>query len=86
MELSELYVQLKPLNRVQLLSTFWSIFEKCVYRQLIFYLSTEGILVTNQYGFRPGITTTYCLVDLIEEITSNLDANSYTVALFLRFN
>lgn len=26
-----------------------------------------------QYGFRPGLTTSDCLIDLIEEITSSLD-------------
>jgi len=70
---------------ISVLSVTSKIFEKCVHRQFIFYLSTEGVLVTNQYGFRPGVITIDCLVDLIEEITINLDANNYTVALFLDF-
>lgn len=37
----------------------------------------------NQYGFRPGNSTTDCLVDLINEITLALDKESYAVSLFL---
>ena len=36
-----------------------------------------------QYGFRPGLTTSDCLIDLIVEITSSLDQGHYVVSLFL---
>ena len=45
--------------------------------------TSECILVPNQYGFRPGNSTTDCLVDLINEITLSLDKESYAVSLFL---
>ena len=38
---------------------------------------------SKQYGFRPGFTTSDCLIDLIEEITSFLDQGHYVVSLFL---
>ena len=48
--------------------------------------STENILISNQYGFRRGYTTTDCLTDLYGEITSALDQENYAVTLFLDLN
>ena len=41
------------------------------------------MLSPNQYGFRTGHTTSDCLIDLIEEITTRLDQGDYVVSLFL---
>ena len=68
---------------VSILPTLSEIVEKCIFFQLMSYLSTEDILTPKQYGFRPASTTTDCLVDLIEEITSTLDKGDYAVSLCL---
>ena len=44
---------------------------------------TNNLLVPNQFGFSPGKTTTDCLVDLVEEISLNLDEGTYVLTLFL---
>jgi len=44
---------------------------------------TENILVSNQYSFRSGSTTTDCLVELMVEITKALDEEKYAVSIFL---
>ena len=41
------------------------------------------MISSKQYGFRPGYTTSDCLIDLIQEITSSLDQGHYVVSLFL---
>ena len=41
------------------------------------------IQVPNQYGFRSGMTTVDCLVDLIDEITKALDEENYAISIFL---
>ena len=41
------------------------------------------MLSPNQYGFRLGYTTSNCLTELIEEITTRLDQGDYVVSLFL---
>ena len=40
-------------------------------------------IVPNQYGFRSGMTTVDCLVDLIDEITKALDEEIYAISIFL---
>ena len=40
-------------------------------------------MVPNQYGFRSGMTTVDCLVDLIDEIRKALDEENYAISIFL---
>ena len=68
---------------ISVLSALSKIFERCILNQLTFYFTTENLLVSNQYGFRSGNTTTDCLVDLVDEVTRALDEGKYAVSLFL---
>ena len=68
---------------ISVLSALNKIFERCILNQLSFYLTYEDILVPNQYGFRSGMTTVDCLVDLIDEITKALDEENYAISIFL---
>ena len=68
---------------ISVLSALRKIFERCILNQLSFYLTYEDILVPNQYGFRSGMTTVDCLVDLIDEITKALDEENYAISIFL---
>ena len=47
------------------------------------FFTTNKLISPLQYGFRPCLTTSDCLIDLIEEITSSLDQGHYVVSLFL---
>jgi hypothetical protein len=42
---------------VLLLSVFYNIFEKAVYSGLSQHLHTNNVLVTEQYGFRKGLSS-----------------------------
>ena len=50
------------------------------------YVTSENILVPNQYGFRPGSSTIDSLVDLIDEMSSALDEECFAISLFLDLN
>lgn len=58
---------------ISVLSSISKIFDKCIFNQLMFYFTNNKMISPKQYGFRPGLTTSDCLIDLIEEITSSLD-------------
>ena len=49
----------------------------------MFYFTNNNAISSKQYGIRPGFTTSDCLIDLIEEISSSLDRGLYVVSLFL---
>ena len=68
---------------ISVLSSISKIFERCIFNQLMFYFTNNNMISPKQYGFRPGFTTSDCLIDLIEEITSSLDKGLYVVSLFL---
>ena len=50
---------------------------------MIFHFNTENILVSNQFGFRAGKTTTDSSVDLVDDITKAIDEGSYAVSIDL---
>ena len=68
---------------IPVLSSISKIFEKCIFNQLMFYFTNNKMISPKQHGFRPGVRTSDCLIDLIEEITSSLDQGHYVVSLFL---
>lgn len=65
---------------ISVLSSISKIFERCIFNQLMFYFTNNNMISPKQYGFRPGFTTSDCLIDLIEEITSSLDKGLFVVS------
>lgn len=55
------------------------------FNQLIFYFTTENILVSNQFGLRAGKTTTDCFVDLGDDVTKAIGEGSHAASIFLDY-
>ena len=47
------------------------------------FIDKCNILSPSQYGFRSSMSTTEALLDLVEEITTSLENNRYTVGVFI---
>ena len=68
---------------MSLLSQFSKILEKLFDSRLQSFIDKNYILNNSQYGFRANCSTSYALVELIEELSSSLDRNKVTVGVFI---
>ena len=50
------------------------------------FINKCNILSPSQYGFRSSMSTTEALLHLVEEITTSVDNNKYTVGVFIDLN
>ena len=66
-----------------MLPTISIILEKALHPQLYAYLKNNGILTSKQFGFRPNLSTGTALAHFTDNILQNMDAGSFTGALFL---
>ena len=59
-----------------------SCFEKILERRIISFLEKHSILYKLQFGFREGHSTTHALLELLEELYSNLDQGNTCLGIF----
>ena len=70
---------------ISLLPVCSKIFKKVVHKQLYNYMSRYNFLFNNQFGFRPGRSTTNAVLDQLSYIYEQLDNNNYVFSLLLDF-
>ena len=68
---------------ITVLPTISKILEKAVHTQLYAYLKNNGILTSKQFGFRLKLSTGTALAHFTDNILQNMDAGSFTGAVFL---
>ena len=68
---------------VSILPVFSKLIEKLFYKRLLNYINSNNILYHGQYGFREKSSTTLALIDLIEDISTAIENNEYTVGVFI---
>ena len=68
---------------ISLLPTFSKILERVFYKRLIDYVNANNILTNNQYGFREKSSTTFALIDLIDDLSNSIEKKEYTIGVFL---
>ena len=75
-----LYTNYRP---VSLLPQFSKILERLYYNRLKHFIENNNIISDSQYGFRNNRSTSLALMDLIEQITDNLDNKTETIGIFI---
>ena len=70
---------------ISLLPCFSKVFEKCFMIQFRRWINEQGILPSEQTGFRPGHNMAVRLVSIVDQIGQSLSKNSATAALFVDF-
>lgn len=68
---------------ISILPAISKIFERILNSRLLKYLEHNNILSTNQYGFRPGISTEVAVSDLTECLERKLDGRQNAWVYFL---
>ena len=68
---------------VALLPQFSKILEKLFCKRLTEFIDKYKLISDSQYGFRSNRSTSLAILDLIEELTSALDDNKYTIGVFI---
>ena len=54
-----------------------------MYNRLYNFLTEHNILSTNQFGFRKNYSTYLALMDLVDNISKNIDEGNYSIGIFL---
>ena len=68
---------------ISLLSVFNRIFEKMMYYRLKSFLEQHNILHDSQYAFREKRSTEHALLDIINQIETNMGAELYSCGIFI---
>ena len=81
---SEDKLQVTNYRPISILPFFSKIFERLMYNRLLKYLTQKSILVQNQYGFREKHSTYMALLNLVGDISDQLDKKNYSVGVPVR--
>ena len=68
---------------MSLLPQFSKILEKLFCKRLVDFIENNAILSKSQYGFRQKHSTSFAIMELVEEITSATDSKKSTIGVFI---
>ena len=68
---------------ISLLPFFSKILERLMHNRLYNFLTEHNILSMNQFGFRKNYSTFLALMDLVDNISKNIDDGNYSIGIFL---
>ena len=68
---------------VSILPIFGKIFEKIIYNRLYTFLTANGVLHDEQFGFRKGHSTTHALHRSVINISKSLSNNRHVLGIFI---
>ena len=76
----ELFENYRPIST---LPVFGKILEKLIFRRLYNYLSSQGLITENQFGFRKGHSTSHALNYSVSHIETLLKEKKHVLGIFL---
>ena len=68
---------------ISLLSNFNRVFEKIIYKRLTSYIDKHDLLNSSQYGFRQGHSTQHAILDIVNDIQSNMNQRLLSCGVFI---
>ncbi len=68
---------------ISLLNCISKIFEKAMYKRLYKFLIKFGLLYKYQYGFREGHSTILALINILDDIHSEIDNGNYVLGTYI---
>ena len=68
---------------ITILLTLSKILEHIVHQQIYKYLQQNNLITSDQFGFRPKLTTNIALTRCTQEILQNMDNKMITSAVFI---
>ena len=68
---------------ISLLPFFSKILERLMHNRLYNFLTEHNILAMNQFGFRKNYSKFLALMDLVDNISKNIDEGNYSIGIFL---
>ena len=68
---------------ISLLSQFSKILEKIFHNHMMLFVEENNILYESQYGLRKNMSTSLAILELVENITTNIDDCKSTVGIFI---
>ena len=68
---------------ISLLPFFSKILERLMHNRLYNFLTEHNILSMNQFGFRKNYSTFLALMDLVDNISKNIDEGNYSIGIFI---
>jgi len=62
---------------------FFKILEKLMFSRLLNFINNNNILCENQFGFREKHSTYMALLNIIDQITQQLDSKAFSLGIFI---
>jgi hypothetical protein len=70
---------------ISLLTVFSKVFEKAMHNRLSHHLHTNNILVSEQHGFRKGISTENAAFRLTDSVSKSINQKMHVAGIFCDF-
>ena len=76
----ELFANYRPIS---ILPSISKILERLMYNRLYNFLAEHNIISKKQYGFRENYSTYMAIIDLVDNISNNIDIKKHSIGIFL---